>query len=91
MDVRPHHNGLELCQTLREPRSRQTNSQSRRRSFPSSRSDGGREAGPQKAGELFLPILAEVGEGIGAETDATHDRLRALHGVIDRVGDSRRC
>lgn len=43
----------------------------------------------QKAGELFLPILAEVSRDVGAKTDDTHERLLGLHSAIDRVADTR--
>lgn len=39
------------------------------------------------AGELFLPVLAEVSRRVGSGVPETHRRLRTLHHVVSTLGD----
>lgn len=52
-----------------------------RRSYHLHLTDEGRRA-HAAAGQLFLPVLAEVNERIGTRAASTHDRLRGLHDTI---------
>jgi DNA-binding MarR family transcriptional regulator len=54
------------------------------RSYRLRLTDAGRRA-HGKAAEHFLPVLAEVNDTIGAQVEATHRRLRALHHAVAAV------